>query len=435
MTDWKNYLQNLHDEPERFDAEMEDLRAQITKKPWEAELYFLYAKVCENYPFNKSTHYEQFDKAVIGWANENYDRAISLRSLPEYIAERDKFRKSSDYSLIEKSREFAAQPRKEAMYYKSSGKFSPVAFVYAGFAAVTAIPLVSFLYALTNIEVPYFVIKFILPVLFGVLVGAAINFALIVFGKTRNGWVALLLASALSIWAYFLHWVFFFVYADTKQHLPFNFHSLLSSEGDSFIQQTLFLVKHPLLVFDLIQKYVPIGIWTFLGINFSGGLLVFTLILEFIILFVSAIWLGTLNYHKPFDELENRWFKEKIFKINKYFTTDDRLVEKLEAQDYRGILTPRAQKNTGWTTDGYSEFFIYENSRQNYLTVNNMTPQVVKKKITYTQDSLVEFIQITPQFAAEIKAKDPNFSPPQFVPELNNMNYYDSMKDVTNSEN
>lgn len=430
MTDWKNYLLNLHDEPQRFDAAMENLRAQIAKKPWEAELYFLYAKVCENYPFHKSTHHEQFDKAVIGWANENYNRAISLRSLPEYVEERDKFRKSSDYSLIEKSKEFAAQPRKEAMYYKSSGKFSPVAFVYAGLAAVTAIPLVSFLYALSNIEVPYFVIKLALPVLFGVLVGAVINFATIVFGKTRNGWIAFLVASALSVWAYFLHWVFFFVYADTKQHLPFNFHSLLSSEGDSFLQQTLFLIKHPMLVFELIQKYVPIGLWTFLEINFSGGLLVFTLILEFIIFFASATWLGTLNYQKPFDELENRWFKEKSFNINKYFIFDDRLVEKLEAQDYRGILGLR---DNGWTTKGYSEFIIYENSRQNYLTVNNMTPQVEKKKITYTQESVVEFIQITPQFAAEIKAKSSNFSPPQFVPESNNMNYYDSMKDHENS--
>lgn len=97
-------------------------------------------------------------------------------------------------------------------YYQSDGKVTPQSIIYLLIVAFTLIPILSFLFALSGIEISYAVFKFFFPLVFAVLVGASINMALIGFGKTRNGFAGFILSSMATVWAYYLYWIFYFVY-------------------------------------------------------------------------------------------------------------------------------------------------------------------------------------------------------------------------------
>ncbi|MBP7173215.1 MAG: hypothetical protein KBA33_03970 [Cloacibacterium sp.] len=293
----------------------------------------------------------------------------------------------------------------DSKYYMPSGKFGVSAVFLALVCAVTLIPLLGFLYAISCAEVPYVVLKWIFPILFAALVGTVINFSIIIYGKTRNGTVGFLLASILSFWAYFLHWIFFFVYL-SSQNRAVNFASLISKEGEGFFQQAIFLVKNPFLVFDLINKYCGIGLWSFLGITWNGNLLVIFLIIEFLLILAISSFIGFVSYDKPFDELNNTWFKEDSVNIEKYFLPEENIVSKLEKQDYKGILEPYQSLNSQSQILGYSRHTIYSSGNTYYLSIENMEQKIDNGKTTHTSHSLVKYIQISSVFASEIRSKN-----------------------------
>lgn len=414
MQNWTEYIANLHGEPHLFDAEIEKLRKITAEKPWEEANFFLLAKLYENYPFEETSHHEQFDKAVLRWAGENYNRAIAIKPLPEYLAEREKFRKNNSRAL-EKPQEISEKPqnqaipekpKNEAMYYRSSGKMNFSAPVFLAVICATAIPVLGFLYAFVSAEVPYVALKLIFPILFGVLAGACINMAIIGFGKTRSGFWGFILASLATVWAYYLHWVFYFVYISGK-NLNVNFSALISKEGADFFHRAFYLVKNPGLVWELLGKYTHIGSWSFMGIDFDGGLLIFFLVLEFILIYLSSVFIGFMNYDKPFDELNNQWFKYEFYENKKYFLPQDQLVSRLESGQYRGLLD--VDENKVWTDDAgiyFSRHTLFSNGRQYYLSVDNMVRKFENKTWTTKSTELVRYISIPQDFAMEIRAKN-----------------------------
>lgn len=295
-------------------------------------------------------------------------------------------------------------------YYTPTGKFPPQAIVYLIVVAVTLLPLLSFLYALSGVEVPYLILKCVFPIIFAVLVGASVNMALIGFGKTRNGFWGFILSSLAALWAYYLHWIFYFVYV-SRQKRSVNFTAMISGEGQDFYHQILYLVKKPVLVWELLGKYISIGNWSFFGINFNGGLLVFVLILEFAVFFMIAVFIGFMNYDKPFDELSKQWFKYEFLENRKYFLPEDQLVSRLESGNYRGLLTLNEKSlNHTEAVIYFSKYTLFTNGKQYYLTVENAVKKWENKKWTSTIDELVRYIQISPEFAHELRSQNVNIS-------------------------
>ena len=99
-----------------------------------------------------------------------------------------------------------------SMYYQSSGKVTVQSVIYLLIVCVTLIPITSFLFALSSVEILYAVLKFLFPIIFAVLVRASTNMALIGFGKVRNGFIGFILASLATLWSYDLYWIFYFAY-------------------------------------------------------------------------------------------------------------------------------------------------------------------------------------------------------------------------------
>lgn len=306
-------------------------------------------------------------------------------------------------------------------YYRHSGKTSPQAYLYTAIAAATVIPLLSFLYAVSCLEVPYVILKWAFPIIFAVLAGSVANYCIVTKGKTRSGKTGILLGSILAIWSYLLHWVFFFVYVSAKKTASVDFTSRISAEGTDYLSQVLYLIKNPLLVFEMIQKYSAVGIWSFFGISWEGGLLVFTLIVEFIVIFLITVFISFVNYDKPFSEEDQVWFKEELIKVPNFYLPEDNFVQKLEAGDYKGLLKLPSKINANDEHDAlnqklnesYAQFQLYSHRNQHYLSASNMRRKYDDKgKISYSEENLIEKIQITPSFALEIaELKKANFEP------------------------
>lgn len=429
MTNWPSYIQNLNNDPLAYDADISRLLALTKEKPWEAENFFLLAKLYENYPADATSHHEQFDNSLRQWASEQYDRAVALKPLPEYIAERDAFRQKHQIPKPVTPHDFPEQKvsANSAQYYQSSGKMPFTAVVYLAAVGVTAIPVASFLFALAGIEIPHVVFKFLLPVLFAALVGAAINMALIGFGKTRNGLWGFLLASMATFWAYYLYWIFFFVYISDGEHSA-NFSALISAEGSEFFQKVLYLIKNPALVWEILGKYVSIGNWNVFGININGGLLVTLLVVEFIAIYLIAVFIGFMNYDKPFDELNNRWFKYEFLENEKYFTPEDQLVSRLESGQYKGLLDLNSHQPNAAAAKYFSKYTLFYNGSQYYLTVENAVSKLENSKWSTTTEELVSYISISQDFAAQLRAKNAKISSDgkKETYAVNNMNMYDA---------
>lgn len=407
MTDWRSYLQSLNHDPLAYDAEINRLVALTNEKPWEHENFFLLAKLYENYPADATHHHEQYDKALIQWASEQYDRAIALKPLSEYIAERDAFRLKHPGTKPATEKDFSQQKGSvdAAKYYRHSGKMPLIAPIYLLIGCITLIPLISFLFALAGIEIPHVVFKFLFPILFAALVGAVSNMALIGFGKTRSGMWGFLMASAATLWAYYLYWIFYFVYISDGEHSA-NFSALISTEGSGFFQKIIYLIQHPALVWDILGKYVSIGNWNVLGINVNGGLLITLLVVELIAIYMIAVFIGFMNYDKPFDEVSNQWFKYEFLENEKYFTPEDQLVSRLESGQYKGLLKLNSRQPATAGARYFSKYTLFYNGSQYYLTVDNAVSKLENNKWNTTTEELVTYISITQDFAAELRAKN-----------------------------
>lgn len=91
--DWQLIINNLNDNPVSFEKLMSELQVENEADGLNHQRHFLYAKICENYPFDKCSHHEQFDKAVLKQALNAYNHAISLCPDPLYLLHRSKFLK------------------------------------------------------------------------------------------------------------------------------------------------------------------------------------------------------------------------------------------------------------------------------------------------------------------------------------------------------
>lgn len=317
-----------------------------------------------------------------------------------------------------------------AKYYKPSGKYSPTAFVNIIIASVTVIPILSFLYALSCAEVPYIILKWAFPIIFALLAGAVCNYCIVMRGKTQSWKIATAIGFVVGIWFYFLHWVFFFVYV-SGQKVSVNFTALISKEGNDFFSQSLYLIKNPLLVFELIKKYSAVGMWSFFDISWNGGLLAFSLIIEFMVILLIIVFLAYVGYDKPFSEEDNVWYKEELVKVPNYYFPEDNFVQKLESGDYKDLfkipskITDQAEFEALNTklSYGYAQYILYSHRNTYYLSASNMRRKFNDKgKISYSDENLLNFIQITPDFALKIRElKKEDFTPST---EINNYNQY-----------
>lgn len=421
FTEWKLIVNDLGEYPENFDKIIKDLEAEIAQQPQRDDLYFLMAKFWEFYPSHVTSDHEELGKHTLRQAVLYYGKAIALSPKPEYSRERDALVKQFPW-LVENPAQIQHQKNK-SRYYQHSGKTEPLAFLYLIILCISALPVLAFVYAFMCAEISIVIIKLAVPILFGVLVGSAINMSIIGFGKTRNGFTGFLLAALGTVWAYWLQWIFFFVYMARSEN-GVNLHGNFAQAGNGFFDQVLFLLQNPGMVWFLIQTYIAVGHWNFFGMDINGSLLGFFLIIEFLVIFLVAVFVGFSNYDKPFDEINKAWFKYEFLQNEKYFRPEDQLVSKLENGNYKGLLTPNSEPPIAGQKH-FSKFTLFYNGSRNYLTVENVVAKFENGKWREDAEELVQYIEISSEFAAEIRAKNKKIleSPDLNISNMNSHQY------------
>ena len=184
-----------------------------------------------------------------------------------------------------------------------------------------------------------------------------------------------------------------------------NLHGNFAQAGDGFFDQALFLLQNPGMVWFLIQTYIAVGHWNFFGMDINGSLLGFFLVIEFLVIFLVAVFVGFSNYDKPFDEINKTWFKYEFLQNEKYFRPEDQLVSKLENGNYKDLLTRNSEPPIAGQQH-FSKFTLFHNGSRNYLTVENVVATFENGKWHEDAEELVQYIEISSEFAAEIRAKN-----------------------------
>ena len=96
-------------------------------------------------------------------------------------------------------------------YYKPSGKFSPISFVYFILVCTIALPILATIYAYLIWYIPIIYLNFLVTFGFGFAIAITVGYLVVRLGKVRNYGLAILFALIASLVAYYLQWV---VWAD-----------------------------------------------------------------------------------------------------------------------------------------------------------------------------------------------------------------------------
>jgi hypothetical protein len=195
------------------------------------------------------------------------------------------------------------------MYYKPSGKFSPLfILLFVVFMAI-AIPILSvvYIYAVYYIPVVYF--NIFIAVFCGVGLGFAVMFST-QLGKSRNRILVIVLTILAVVLLKYTQWCIYIplVYSEVYEVLQTTFIERLSISAELFFQ--------PDTVFSCAAEINEFGAWS-LGSRTSsassavnGVFLLVIWILEFLVIMIGALVVSSNKVVFPFSENSQAWYKD-----------------------------------------------------------------------------------------------------------------------------
>ena len=277
-----------------------------------------------------------------------------------------------------------------AKYYKPSGKFNPIAFLYFGGISLIALPILGLLYAYAIWYIPFIYINFIIAGIFGFVIAFLINLVVVRYGKVRNPSLVFILSVIAGLIALYFHWA---VWVDLVINAGESYGSSRIGITVSNIKliQTFNLALQPGVLFDLIGEINKYGTWGIRSATVSGIFLTIIWIIEAIIIIGATVLTTIGSASVPFCELGNEWFKEKDLPAFNYVENTPEMIKNLENSNPESfkelILAESVEKN-------HSVFTLYSsNHNENYLTVTNKRAKTNKKgELEFDTNGVVEYI-------------------------------------------
>ena len=193
----------------------------------------------------------------------------------------------------------------QAMFYKPSGKISPLFIVLYIVFLLIAIPILSVIYIYAIYYIPFIYLNFFIAIGCGAALGLTIMLA-VKWGKVRNRLLVVLSTILAVILMKYVQWAVYIplVYSDAYLMLQADFVELL------LISVGLLIDPSSLLAFAMdINEY---GVWAIGSSSapVTGGLLLAVWIGEFLIMLACALVAATATGSTPFSEQANAWYKE-----------------------------------------------------------------------------------------------------------------------------
>lgn len=269
-------------------------------------------------------------------------------------------------------------------YYRHSGKFGLLGFVYMlAFGAVGALVL-GLVYAYADNYIPLVYLNLLLVVAYGCGVGACVHYGA-KLGKVRNVPLLLLGGFVAGLMAEYSNWVWW-VYAYSKQEV---------------------LVYMPSDLWQVIQEVNEQGAWSVFGSTPTGVELWAYWGLEALVIVAGSTAIAWLTLSSlPFCETCGRWAdsKDTVSPLDAV-AEPQKFKSRLELKEYEAVKTLH---KVATDAAAYSEVVLQKCpacSESNFLTVRAVTVSVDKKgKSNRRTANLLQNLILSPDAYRSIKA-------------------------------
>lgn len=287
-------------------------------------------------------------------------------------------------------------------HYKTSGKFSPLAFAAFIGLCITAFPLLGLIYAYAIWYIPLIYINFLIAAGFGFAVGFLVKKFVIRLGKVRNATLGFALGLLGSIVAMYFHWA---VWVD----LVLNISDTLGAGGygvavsNANALEVFNLALDPVPLFSLIGEIKELGTWGLAGDTpVSGVFLLIVWILEFGIIAFVSITNPSSAARLPFSEAYNEWYEAVDLPEFDFITDPIRVTEALTREDGTELL-PLLQRPFS-SNESHSVFTVYSCKDDVPLLeiVNKIAKTNKKGEIEFDDQELAPYTYISEALKSQL---------------------------------
>lgn len=280
-------------------------------------------------------------------------------------------------------------------YYKPSGKFSPISIVFLLLVLLTLAPAFAWLYAYAIWYCPFIYINFFITIAFGLLVGLAIHFLVIGFGKVRSPGAAGLFGLIGGLWSLYVHWA---IWIDLAINAEAGNGILVSHVNYHQLSEIL---RDPIGLFQVAMSINETGLWSVFTIPVSGFVLGLIWIAEAVIILVFPVLMALQKAEKPFGEYQNQWAQEIKLDAFEYIQKPAEFKKLLEEKDSTGLNVLKKASNESH----HSEFVLYDAKNDGwYLSITNKhAKQDEKGKIKFEDDTFIKYLSIGREWAEALQ--------------------------------
>lgn len=269
--------------------------------------------------------------------------------------------------------------------YKPSGRISffrtLLSLLIIG---VFFIPILSYLYSWAIYKIPFVYVRFIVTIIFGLLIGSTCYF-LVSFGKIRSITITYFLAAIILVYALLLHWSSWlaFLAEDLKINLPELFSSDIPLH--SYINKFSTAI-FPLELFKTISIVVNQGVWQIRSMSLNKELYWLIIILEFIIISYFLFKILGDRYKKPFCEISNQWMVYKEYSNLKLIKNPKNIIDFIQTGNVGSLRELKKVDSIN-----HCKLIIYLSDYNNYIKLINLYKY---DKESYKLDDFKEIILI-----------------------------------------
>lgn len=275
-------------------------------------------------------------------------------------------------------------------YYKPSGKFSILSFLYFTVLSLLVLPLLGLAYAYCIWYIPFIYINFIIAAVFGFIVGVLINTFVIKKGKVRNKLLAVLFGFFGGLIALYFHWSVWVDLVINAGESYGNSRIGITVSNISFLQ-VFTLATEPATLFNLISEIGEVGTWGIRRATVSGTFLYVIWLIETIII-IGAASLSISKHRDPFCEHDNTWFEKQELKPFNFIENTEEMITDLGTSNLEKLDSLSFVENIEEVS--HSIFTLYSSSHnENFLSIENKIAKTNKKgEIEFDSEFIVENI-------------------------------------------
>lgn len=294
-------------------------------------------------------------------------------------------------------------------YYKASGRFSPLSFVYFILVALIILPLLGLAYAYAIWYIPLIYILFLLTLGFGFGTGYLLNLTVIRAGKVRNTLLALLFGFLGGLFALYFHWA---VWLDLVLNAGESYGTDSIGITVSNVQfiQVFSLAFNPEFLFSLMGEVNQVGTWGIGGGTVSGTILALIWAIEALVIVGLATYLPYVAAQNPFSETSNSWMGAQELRPFNFIKETAPLVALLEQSSPEAFSELELAKDLGLS---HSLFTLYSSETgESYLSIENKTASVDNDgKTQFDSDEFVTCISLDEELTKRLLDKQMENNP------------------------